>query len=711
MDAWWTKPLRAVTLEFPASDVATIDVKGIVDETHRGAVNMLNVFSIGYWPGGTAFYQSRIAPHYPGLGDRDLLEEAIEAGHRNGQKMVAYVASIWGGREMIEAHPDWAQRKADGRVTSWDEEYTSVAMCPNSPYREYFASVVREISEHYEVDGFYFDEPSFQSWCNCEHCRRSFEAETGHPLPVEEKWGDPIFHEFLQWRYERIAGWRRELYALVKQEGRSIFFQGAFPLATLPSGPIKIAGLQFPHPYQERFGVTWHVPMAHGDRLSHSAGLGDVVHFELYRRAVSEPLWWYGVSLKYGQSIGKGKEILVLEMMAQSPFDLYGLPESELRLSIAETIANCGSPLFARYYPDRVDREAWDRVYACLREVQGLEPYLEGRETIKYAALLFSDSSLEHFDHTPGKTPHLACLKGFAKALLQEHIPFDILTEEDLAERLADYKVLVLPNAGCLSGEVKRAISEFVAGGGGVVASYEAGVYDEGGNRAEKDDLSALFGVQYGEEPPAFCGFDVYMVMGEGHGLPLGMRVGRRIPTGGMQVGVAAKGSKVVASVQGGATAHYAPIGDEQGPPSALQMEHEGGGRAAYFAIPIGNRYLEFGVEEMRGMMAGAVMWAAVCEPPIRVYGLPMTTALTAYRQEGGDRIVIHLVDSVRDETIRPLMELPRYCDVRIELEVAKAPERVFVPGDGEELLWKIEGKKLTLTIPAFQASMVIVIA
>ena len=134
MEKWYRKPLRAVTLEFPASDVTTIDVKGIVDEAYQGAVNTLNVFSIGYYPGGTAFYQSKLAPHYPGLGERDLLSEALDAAHANGQKVISYVASIWGDSNMYSDHPDWAQLKADGRVTSWDEAFNSVAMCPNSPF-------------------------------------------------------------------------------------------------------------------------------------------------------------------------------------------------------------------------------------------------------------------------------------------------------------------------------------------------------------------------------------------------------------------------------------------------------------------------------------------------------------------------------------------------------------------------------------------------
>jgi len=162
MANWWDRPLRAVTLEFPASDVATIDVKGIVDETFRGDVNTLVVFATGYYPGGTAFYQSRIAPHYPGLGARDLLAEAIVAAHANGQRVVAYLASIWGNRDLYFQHPDWAQRKADGTVTTWDPQYNSVAMDPLSPYRDYFAAIVQEIADNYPVAGSYFDGPSLQ---------------------------------------------------------------------------------------------------------------------------------------------------------------------------------------------------------------------------------------------------------------------------------------------------------------------------------------------------------------------------------------------------------------------------------------------------------------------------------------------------------------------------------------------------------------------
>ena len=511
MTNWWDEPMRAVTLEFPAADVATIDVKGIVDETHRGDASTLNVFATGYYPGGSAFYQSRIAPHYPGLGERDLLAEAIEAAHANGQKVIAYLASIWGNRDLFFAHPDWAQRKADGRVTAWDEHYNSVAMDPLSPYRDYFASIVGEIADNYAVDGFYFDEPSFQSWSASQACRRAFEAAFGLPLPTEERWDDPVFQNFVAWRYDQIAAWRRSLYEVAKSDQRCVYFQGAFPLASLSGDRYRLSGSPplFSW-YRERFGVSWHVPMAHGDDMARTAQTADIVHMELYRASVREPLWWYGVALRYVQSIARGKQILVLSMMAQSPFDLYGLGEAELRLSTAELLANSASPLFARYYPDRVDEEAWDNVYARFGEAKTLAPYLRDRVSIPYVALLYSGRTVERFDYREGKPSHIGEIKGFAKALLQEKILFDVITETDLEAGIDQYQALILPNASCLSVEGKAAVRAFAAAGGGVIGSYESGMYDGAGLRSEADDFAQLFGVEYTGDALSFE-LDIYM--------------------------------------------------------------------------------------------------------------------------------------------------------------------------------------------------------
>ncbi len=707
MANWWDEQIRAVTLEFPAADVASIDVKGIVDETHRGDANTLNVFSTGYYPGGTAFYQSEIAPHYPGLGERDLLAESIEAAHANGQKVVAYLASIWGNRDLYFAHPDWAQRKTDGRVTTWDEHYNSVAMDPLSPYRDYFASIVREIADNYDVDGFYFDEPSFQSWSASRACQRAFEVEFGLPLPTEEQWDDPLFQTFLNWRYEQIAEWRRSLYVVAKRDDRCVYFQGAFPLASLSGDRYYLSGSPplFSW-YHERFGVSWHVPMAHGDDMAQTAATGDIVHMELYRASVREPLWWYGVAMRYVQSMAKGKQILVLSMMAQSPFDLYGLGETELRLSTAELLANNASLLFARYYPDQVDQQAWDQVYDRFAEAKALSPYLMNRVSIPYVALLYSGRTVERFDYRADKPAHIGEIKGFAKALLQEKILFDIITEADLGERLDRYRAIIIPNASCLAVESKALLRQFVADGGGLIGSYECGMYDTTGHRSAADDFADSFGLTYAGEQLPFE-LDIYMRMTPEHDLPTAVPPGKRIPTLGMQIAVEPNGARPVAHVQGASEVHYGPLGDETGPPVVLTHQ-PGAGRCIYFATPIGARYLEFGIRDFRNLIADAVSWTAQSAAPVRVKGAGDTLALTAFRQ--GQRMLIHLVNSVRDETRLPINETIVSSAVEVEVDVDSPAQKVRALGDETDISWEMAGKVLRIDLQEVRYHVLLVI-
>jgi hypothetical protein len=709
MEKWWDQPIRAVTLEFPASDVANLDVKSIIDETAEGAVNLLVTFATGYFPGGTTFYQSRIAPHYPGLGCRDLLSEAIEQGHKNGQKVIAYLASIWGGRDMYEAHPDWAQKKANGDLNTWDEELNTVAMCPNSPYRAYFSSLVEEISNNYDVDGFYFDEPSFQSWCSCENCRERFKKDTGLELPVEEEWESETFKTFIDWRYRIISAWRKELFDLSKKDNRCILFQGAFPLGKLRAEISGIAGLpSIPNPYQLRFGVEWPVPLSHGTFLPEAVVVGDILHFELYRVAINEPLWWYAVALRYGQSIAHGKQMLVLNMMAQTPFDLYGLPEAEICLSTAEVLANGGMPLFSRYYPDRVDQTAWNNVYKMLQDSKVIDPFLTDRSALKYTAVLFSQRTSDYYDQKFGSPAHLSEMKGFAKILLQNHILFDIVTEDDL-DRLSEYKTLILPNTSCLSKDAKDKIRCYVNNGGGLIASYESGLLDERANPSGEDNLGNVLGISYLDEPCPFTGFDVYMKMAEGQKLVDEGVINGLVPTGGVQLNVDADSARAIANVMGGSTVHYGPLGNDIGSPTVTMHEIEGSGRVVYFATPIGNRYLEFGIGAHAALVTSAVSWTAGEDPQVILRNAPKTLALSVYEQAEAKRLIIHLVNSVRDDVNRPINELNACQGVKLLVRTDAKPAKVFHPVEGD-IKFLYQNGIVNLEAPEFSVWSTIVI-
>jgi hypothetical protein len=299
-------------------------------------------------------------------------------------------------------------------------------------------------------------------------------------------------------------------------------------------------------------------------------------------------------------------------------------------------------------------------------------------------------------------------VKGFSKALLQEHIPLDVLTEREVIEGLDGYRVLILPNASSLSAEAKEAIRAFAARGGGIVASYEAAMYDESGHRTPDRDLSDLFGVTHAEKPPTWFGFDVYMQVHQDHELRGSVPIGKRNPTGGIQVRAEPTHAEIVAQVLGGAAVHYGPLGDELGPPAMLISRTEGGGRTVFFAPPLEIRYLEFGVEDHRKVIAAGVQWAADCRPPIRLANAPQTMAKSAFRQPIRGRTIVHLVNSVRDELAQAITEASQGRDVKLEVDHSLHAECSLV--EGRQLSWSVDNGTLVVTIPSVLQHAVVVV-
>ncbi|MGE5644695.1 MAG: alpha-amylase family protein [Acidobacteriota bacterium] len=81
------------------------------------------------------------------------------------------------------------------------------------------------------------------------------------------------------------------------------------------------------------------------------------------------------------------------------------------------------------------------------------------------------------------------------QALIEAKIPFDLVFDEHLAD-LSKYKVLVLPSTECLSDAQLASIRRFVANGGGLLATGQAGLYDQWRRRRTEAGLKGLIDAQ-----------------------------------------------------------------------------------------------------------------------------------------------------------------------------------------------------------------------
>ena len=107
------------------------------------------------------------------------------------------------------------------------------------------------------------------------------------------------------------------------------------------------------------------------------------------------------------------------------------------------------------------------------------------------AALLFSCQSRD-YNRAFGYRPELM---GTAQTLEELHIPYDMINEFSLTpEGLKPFKLLYVGASGCLSDAQIRVILDFAKGGGTVVLSPFAGLFDELGNTRPQWAFADLFG-------------------------------------------------------------------------------------------------------------------------------------------------------------------------------------------------------------------------
>jgi hypothetical protein len=107
------------------------------------------------------------------------------------------------------------------------------------------------------------------------------------------------------------------------------------------------------------------------------------------------------------------------------------------------------------------------------------------------------------------------------QALIQAHIPFDLIFDEHLAD-LSKYRVLVLPDSECLSDTQLAFIRRFVQNGGGLVAIGQAGLYDEWRRVRVKAGLEGLIDGQ-----PRARGYEENVMRTERTGKPVQKETGQ----------------------------------------------------------------------------------------------------------------------------------------------------------------------------------------
>ena len=687
---WHSGPHRVLLLNLREGDEPKVEAEALVAaaKEYRATAFCLSGGGI------VAFYQTRIAGHRisNGLGGRDLLAEVIPVAHRESMRVLARIDPSCAPKELAVQHPEWFTRDIHGNFCEVSEHYVT---CPNAGYyRERMVEVVREILGTYDADGIWNNQGKFAAWetglCYCNTCQAMFKAESGHPIPQKENWDDPVWRQYNEWRYRRIADWvalmHREIHAVKKD---AVFIAAVQLMESLET--IRPGGWDIDY---------W---------LEHQ----DIPTFECQRRHTAP--FWPGIQAKYLATLAPNKPRWMTASYFYPWWRLYAAPEAENRPWIAQQVANGVSPWLHINggYSDLFDRRSLAPMKAVFQRLERWEKYLDGAQSQARVVLVLSRYTQDNYGRDKPQPRYLDFIRGWYLALQEARIPFDVISDKLISpERLARYGVVVISNLACVADSAVAALEQYAQAGGGLIASFEAGQCDGDGKPRATPAFDTVLGItRTGKRE----GLKSSYAKLEVHDDPLLEGIGDTdlIPNEGALIEVKAAASHAVpltlippVIAHDGATIsipEYSAIRATTDIPVVTRGAC-GKGRVVYFANTMEGLYYHYGFPDLGRVLANAVRWA-LNEPMALEVEAPDYVDVTHMGQPG--RALVHLVNLPLDKPLntgwrhpgRNLVEV-RDIVVRLRLSAGQRVKSARLASSETPLALSMHNGVVKITVP-----------
>ena len=598
------------------------------------------------------------------------LRARVDAAHAKGAKVVGEVIRFnmtpWLQRE----HPEWQEINSPGGkpITVEQLKDNHVLGCWNSPYGDWFIKSQVELVRQLDWDGYNMD--GFGCWaqCFCPSCTASYAAECGREIPAVRDVNSTEYRHYLKWRLDRytrfVARWTAALKA-VKPD---------FVTAPWTTGP----------------GRWWHwmgAPAAEGTDALHR--VLDAPFLEL--------LWDFpadqgsnllpAFTCRYYRGLTGDRPAWILPYLCeQGQFNMQP-PRAECDLREMTVVTNGCIPAQGRWQQNADTPLSHLNAAAAERE-----PFTRDARSLKWAAMFVGESSRLLYGLPGARTEvplgawigsgvdtpdigtlapgerrmpaHMESAVGVFRAMMEDHLPLDILIEPDLEtlETLRQYKVLILPNAACLSARATEVIRAFVRDGGGLVALHESSICDEFGDRRDDFALADVFGAHYRATEDFSARWPTYPKWTELH---LGITGPELHPISDDPVVRSnyRRGSDRLQYIgwmtNVDAAAGAKKLGRRLSVPVEwpfIVLNETAGGRCAYFAADIGQAYFLAPYQYERRLISNAVRWAASAPSPVEV-AAPLCVQTASYTQSEGRRTIVHLLNEVNTTANRAIPE------------------------------------------------------
>ncbi len=606
--------------------------------------------------GTTVIHAGGPSPYYPlrkddpdsgvPAAERAKLEAGIAVAKKHGMRVVLGV-SPYAPVEIVRQHPDWMRHDTDdpairekAKLDLTTPENISLRSLPlNTPYGAYAIECLAEMMRDYGVDAFSFD-GCYHAFINYSPYEKAlFQRETGRPFPAKINLEDEAYRIYLLWADEKLEDWYRRLGVRL----REVNPQAAIYTWTTNAGRYGHF-LTSPRVMSARMNRLIHCPVQEWWLDEVNLGSTVVPYFgAACVRAVS------------GGRVGASEPYL---MSRGNPYSTDSFPPHELTVRCLGAMTN-GS------FTPLATMAGKAATHATLREINLRKEWFTRLDQEPWAALLVSEQTRQFYAHGGIMERWLSHALGFFRMGMEEHLPVTLITELDLVPSVLNrHRVLLLPNAACLSDTQVETIRAYVKQGGGLVATCETSLCDELGHPRGDFALKDVFGTTYqgrAKSAPVKKDLDANFAIAIGD-----TYWAQRSDAGALRFGDF--GSSIFATdprlrhlAPNGQASYkgpvvrtgeflppmqpailYFPEGNPKPFPCAATGSY-GEGRVVYLGAGLDAANFTYAYPYHRVLLSQAVRWAAKEPCPIQVKA-PMCVQSTFWRQKSGrGRQIVHL--------------------------------------------------------------------
>ena len=562
------------------------------------------------------------------MKDRDLVAQLSAACKAAKMRFVGYIWALY-DEPAWRIHPDWRIVNSAGAPIGNPD---NPAVCCNSPYRDLVRNRLVELARSYpDLHGVFFDMFYWsRNGCYCKYCHDKFKTQTGQDPPAKEDFDSALWRQWYDFQQhsieESMGDWRaavrqvRPEFVILANSWNGWIFRNSdngissVRVADNLDGTLEETGWYWGAGEESFFGFPQRWPF-----------------MNLYLRCIGDNAARPGRCLAHMWEAGNVP------------------PAMSGPLPTEEVIARVATMVSFGVHPWPYFRRGSQGMKPVFDFVKAREPWLQGAKLTPWCALVVSEHTQNWYGRTQPIPKYMEGIHGILRCLWERHLPVEIITDEDLERGdLSPYAVVLLENTACLSDKAAQRLREYVSAGGGLVATGESSLYDQGGQKRPDFALADVFGAKYTSDNQR----DGALMPSEPVSPLLSPETAKLMQgnvndfTGASQGGIQFSGASVLATATNPAESVLrfwcVPPGKKPIETTGLTARRQGKGKVVYVPMGLGKAAYWCNFAYLDSLAADALRWAARGKPPVEVIA-PRTVIAVPQRQ--GSRTVVHLLN------------------------------------------------------------------